>query len=69
VAGAAAVLWDDVAVHGHSGVLWAANPDLAKFFRAYRTPVAQQPVLEWCKGSRAGLCESDALKQVAASHL
>jgi glutathione S-transferase len=53
------VLWDDVAVHGHSEVLWAANPELAGFFKAY---LAQQPVMEWCKGSRAELCESAALQ-------
>jgi hypothetical protein len=47
------VLWDDVAVVGHSEALWSANPRLAGFFKAY---LAQQPVLGWCKAHRADLC-------------
>jgi hypothetical protein len=47
------VLWDDVAVHGHSEVLWGANPSLVGFFKAY---LAQQPVLGWYKAHRADLC-------------
>ncbi|WIA40805.1 hypothetical protein OEZ86_004483 [Tetradesmus obliquus] len=47
-----AVLWDDVAVHGHDEALWGSNPGLAGFFRAY---AAQPAVLGWCKGARPDL--------------
>uniref|UniRef100_A0A383V3Y5 GST N-terminal domain-containing protein n=1 Tax=Tetradesmus obliquus TaxID=3088 RepID=A0A383V3Y5_TETOB len=52
-----AVLWDDVAVHGHDEALWGSNPRLAGFFRAY---LAQPAVLGWCKGARPDLCDGAA---------
>lgn len=56
-----AVLWDDVAVHGHDEALWGSNPRLAGFFRAY---LAQPAVLGWCKGARPDLCDGAAAAHV-----
>eukprot|EP00882_Tetradesmus_deserticola_P018369 GHRQ01019732.1.p1 GENE.GHRQ01019732.1~~GHRQ01019732.1.p1 ORF type:complete len:248 (+),score=93.64 GHRQ01019732.1:702-1445(+) len=59
------VLWDDAALYGLDKELWSANPKLAGFFRAY---MAQQPVLGWCRGMRADLCDA-ATAAGAAPHL